>query len=171
MSPGAEVVGKLEREATAGQLSGGEALTQRLIELLADIARTGEDRISLVAEPTVILVAGVNGTGKTTSAGKIAWHISKQAGRSVVLAAADTFRAAGVEQLEQWAQRAGAGFVRGPEGGDPGSVAYEAIARLPARRPTLLLDASSGHACAAVAPRIKAAAVAASPALPRGEVT
>jgi len=125
----AEVVGKLEREATAGQLSGGEALTQRLIELLADIARTGEDRISLVAEPTVILVAGVNGTGKTTSAGKIAWHISKQAGRRVVLAAADTFRAAGVEQLEQWAQRAGAGFVRGPDGGDPGSVAYEAIAQ------------------------------------------
>jgi fused signal recognition particle receptor len=125
----AEVVRQLEREATAGQLSGGEALTQRLIELLADIARTGEDRISLVAEPTVILVAGVNGTGKTTSAGKIAWHISKQAGRSVVLAAADTFRAAGVEQLEQWAQRAGAGFVRGPDGGDPGSVAYEAIAQ------------------------------------------
>jgi fused signal recognition particle receptor len=125
----AEVVGKLEREATAGQLSGGEALTQRLIELLADIARTGDDRISLVAEPTVILIAGVNGTGKTTSSGKIAWHISKQAGRSVVLAAADTFRAAGVEQLELWAERAGAGFVRGPDGGDPGSVAYEAIAQ------------------------------------------
>jgi fused signal recognition particle receptor len=125
----AEVVGKLEREATAGQLAGGEALTQRLIELLADIARTGDDRISLVPEPTVILIAGVNGTGKTTSSGKIAWHISKQAGRSVVLAAADTFRAAGVEQLELWAQRAGAGFVRGPDGGDPGSVAYEAIAQ------------------------------------------
>jgi fused signal recognition particle receptor len=124
----AEVVGKLEQEATAGSISGGEALTERLIELLAGIARTGDDRISLVAEPTVILVAGVNGTGKTTTTGKLAWHLAQQAGRSVVLAAADTFRAAGVEQLELWAERAGAGFVRGPDGGDPGSVAYEAVA-------------------------------------------
>jgi fused signal recognition particle receptor len=124
----AEVVGKLEQEATAGSISGGEALTERLIELLAGIARTGDDRISLVAEPTVILVAGVNGTGKTTTTGKLAWHLAQQAGRSVVLAAADTFRAAGVEQLELWAERAGAGFVRGPDGGDPGSVAYDAVA-------------------------------------------
>jgi fused signal recognition particle receptor len=124
----AEVVGKLEQEATAGSISGGEALTERLIELLAGIARTGDDRISLVAEPTVILVAGVNGTGKTTTTGKLAWHLAQQAGRSVVLAAADTFRAAGVEQLELWAQRAGAAFVRGPDGGDPGSVAYDAVA-------------------------------------------
>src|SRR5580658_814356 len=125
----AEVVGKLEQEATAGSISGGEALTERLIELLAGIARTGDDRISLVAEPTVILVAGVNGTGKTTTTGKLAWHLAQQAGRSVVLAAADTFRAAGVEQLELWAQRAGAAFVRGPDGGDPGSVAYDAVAQ------------------------------------------
>jgi fused signal recognition particle receptor len=124
----AEVVGKLEQEATAGSISGGEALTERLIELLAGIAKTGDDRISLVAEPTVILVAGVNGTGKTTTSGKLAWHLAQQAGRSVVLAAADTFRAAGVEQLELWAQRAGAAFVRGPDGGDPGSVAYDAVA-------------------------------------------
>jgi fused signal recognition particle receptor len=124
----AEVVGKLEQEATAGSISGGEALTERLIELLAGIARTGDDRISLVAEPTVILVAGVNGTGKTTTTGKLAWHLAQQAGRSVVLAAADTFRAAGVEQLELWAERAGAAFVRGPDGGDPGSVAYDAVA-------------------------------------------
>jgi fused signal recognition particle receptor len=124
----AEVVGKLEQEATAGSISGGEALTERLVELLAGIARVGEDRIPLLADPTVILVAGVNGTGKTTSVGKLSWHLSKQANCKVVLAAADTFRAAGVEQLELWAQRAGVGFVRGPDGGDPGSVAYDAIA-------------------------------------------
>jgi fused signal recognition particle receptor len=124
----AEVVGQLEREATSGELSGGEALTGRLVELLAGIARTGEDRIPLVADPTVILMAGVNGTGKTTTVGKLAWHLSREAGRSVVLAAADTFRAAGVEQLELWAQRAGVGFVKGDPGADPGSVAYDAIA-------------------------------------------
>jgi fused signal recognition particle receptor len=123
----AEIVGKLEQEATAGELSGGEALSERLVELLAEIARTGEDRIDLLAKPTVILVAGVNGTGKTTTVGKLAWHLRQELGRSVVLAAADTFRAAGVEQLELWAQRAGVEFVKGARGADPGSVAYDAI--------------------------------------------
>src|SRR5262249_28593095 len=112
----------------SGDISGGEALTNRLVELLAGIARAGQDTIPLTADPTVILMTGVNGTGKTTTTGKLAWHLSREAGRSVVLAAADTFRAAGVEQLEVWAERAGAAFVKGPAGADPGSVAYDAIA-------------------------------------------
>src|ERR1700693_5587211 len=124
----ARVVQELEQEATSGGLSGGEALTARLIELLADIARTGQDRIDLRPAPTVILVAGVNGTGKTTSVGKLAWHAAREGGRSVVLAAADTLPAAGVEQLEVWSQRAGARFIKGQPGADPGSVAYDAIA-------------------------------------------
>src|SRR5436305_7934537 len=123
----AKVVSELEREATSGELSGGEQLSARLTELLAGIARTGEDRIDLRAEPTVILVAGVNGTGKTTTVGKLAFHLSKELSRQVVLAAGDTFRAAGVEQLELWAERAGASFVKGAPDADPGSVAYEAI--------------------------------------------
>jgi fused signal recognition particle receptor len=124
----AKVVGQLELEATSGELSGGEQLSERLTELLAGIARTGEDRIDLRPEPTVILVAGVNGTGKTTTVGKLAWHLSKELSRKVVLAAGDTFRAAGVEQLELWAERAGVGFVKGPPDADPGAVAYDAIA-------------------------------------------
>jgi len=123
----AKVVERLEQEANAGGITGGEALTHRLTELLAEIARTGEDRIDLTRRPAVILVAGVNGTGKTTTVGKLAWHLSRELGLSVVLAAADTFRAAGVEQLELWAQRAGVAFVKGPPGADPGSVAYDAI--------------------------------------------
>jgi fused signal recognition particle receptor len=123
----AQVVGELEREATAGEVSGGEALTARLTELLAGIARTGDDRIDITAKPTVILIAGVNGTGKTTTVGKLAWHLRRELGQTVVLAAGDTFRAAGVEQLELWAQRAGVRFVKGPPGADPGSVAYDAI--------------------------------------------
>jgi fused signal recognition particle receptor len=75
----------------------------------------------------VILVAGVNGTGKTTTIGKLAWHLRHELGRSVVVAAADTFRAAGVEQLEVWAQRAAATFVSRSAGSDPGSVAYDAV--------------------------------------------
>src|ERR1039458_1647056 len=124
----AEVVAQLEQEVTESKLSGGQALSDRLIELLADIARTGDDRIELLAKPTVILVAGVNGTGKTTTIGKLAWHLSRELDLSVVLGAGDTFRAAAVEQLELWAQRAGVAFVKGQPEADPGSVAYDAVA-------------------------------------------
>jgi fused signal recognition particle receptor len=125
----AEVVEKLEREAEEGTLVGGEALTGRLAELLAEMARTGDDHIDLRHDPTVLLVVGVNGTGKTTTIGKLAWHLRKELGRSVVIGAADTFRAAAVEQLERWGERAGVDVVKGPEGSDPGAVAFDAIAR------------------------------------------
>jgi fused signal recognition particle receptor len=124
----AQVVGQLEREAMSGEVTGGEALSARLTELLAGMACTGEDRIDITPTPTVILMVGVNGTGKTTTVGKLAWHLQEQLGQSVVIAAADTFRAAAVEQLELWAQRAGTAFVKGSPEADPGSVAYDAIA-------------------------------------------
>jgi fused signal recognition particle receptor len=125
----AEVVERLEREAESGDLVGGEALTGRLAELLAELARTGDDTIDIRPAPTVILVVGVNGTGKTTTIGKLAWHLRHTLGQSVVIGAADTFRAAAVEQLERWAERAGVDFVRGAEGSDPGAVAFDAVAR------------------------------------------
>ncbi len=125
----ASVVAMLENEASDGTIEGGEALSERLIELLADTARVGDGRIDLRAQPTVILAVGVNGTGKTTTIGKLAWHLQNELGRTVLLGAADTFRAAASEQLEGWAQRAGAQFVTGPEGSDPGAVAFDAIAQ------------------------------------------
>jgi len=125
----AQVVERLEREAQEGDIVGGEALTARLAELLAELARTGDDHIDLRHDPTVILVVGVNGTGKTTTIGKLAWHLRHTLGRRVLIGAADTFRAAAVEQLERWAERAEAEFVRGAEGADPGAVAFDAIAR------------------------------------------
>jgi len=124
----AEVVETLEREAGSGEVAGGEALTRRLEELLAGIARTGDGRIDLRPTPTVLLMVGVNGTGKTTSVGKLAHHLRHELGRTVVLGAADTYRAAAVEQLERWAERTGAIFVAGAPGADPGSVAYDAVA-------------------------------------------
>ena len=123
----ARVVEQLEREATEHGLEGGEELTRRLVELLTDIARPAEGRIELLEHPTVLMVAGVNGTGKTTTIGKLAWPLRHEMGRSVLVGAADTFRAAAVEQLEEWARRAGADFVRGPEGSDPGAVAFDAV--------------------------------------------
>src|ERR1700761_8429813 len=115
----AQVVEQLEREATEGGITGGEALTARLTELLADIARSDDDRIDLRPQPTVILVAGVNGTGKTTTIGKLAWHLRHELGQSVLVGAADTFRAAAVEQLAEWADRAGAAIVTGAPDSDP----------------------------------------------------
>src|SRR4051812_11084627 len=95
----AEVVQTLEQEAESGEVTGGEALSARLTELLAGIARTGDGRIDVRPDPAVILTVGVNGTGKTTTVGKLAHHLRHELGLSVVLGAADTFRAAGVEQL------------------------------------------------------------------------
>jgi fused signal recognition particle receptor len=125
----AQVVEELEREAAEGALVGGEALTNRLAEMLAALARTGDDKIDLRPDPTVILVVGVNGTGKTTTIGKLSWHLRNTLGLTVVVGAADTFRAAAVEQLERWGERAGVDVVKGPEGSDPGAVAFDAIAR------------------------------------------
>jgi fused signal recognition particle receptor len=124
-----QVVAQLEQEAAENKLSGGQALSDRLVQLLTEIASVGDGTIELGAKPTVILVAGVNGTGKTTTVGKLAWHLSRELNRSVVVAAGDTFRAAGVEQLELWAQRAGVGFVKGAPDADPGSVAYDAVSK------------------------------------------
>src|SRR5215208_304762 len=82
----AKIVERLETEAGSGELADGEALTRRLTELLAESARTGEDTIDLRHQPTVILMTGVNGTGKTTTIGKIAWHLVNELGKSVLLA-------------------------------------------------------------------------------------
>ena len=125
----AQVVGQLETEADNGDLVGGEQLSGRLAELMAGIARTGREQIDLRHEPAVVLMVGVNGTGKTTTLGKLAWHLKHELGLSVLLGAADTFRAAAVEQLEGWAHRADVPIV-GPqrEGQDPSSVAFETVA-------------------------------------------
>ena len=125
----AAVVGALEAEALAGKITGGEALSERLIELLADAAAVADTRIDLRAKPTVIMAVGVNGTGKTTTIGKLAWQLRRQLGSTVLLAAADTFRAAASEQLQGWARRAGCEVVVGRERSDPGAVAFEAIAK------------------------------------------
>jgi fused signal recognition particle receptor len=137
----AKIVERLETEAESGDLQGGEELARRLRELLAETARVDGDTISLTENPTVILVTGVNGSGKTTTVGKMAWHLQKELGRSVLLAAGDTFRAAAAEQLELWAERAGTEIVRGEAGSDPGAVAFDAIEAARARgRDVLIVD-------------------------------
>ena len=141
----ASVVQTLEMEADAGTLEGGQALSDRLIELLAQTATVGEGRIDIRPKPTVIMAVGVNGTGKTTTIGKLAWHLRNETGASVLLGAADTFRAAASEQLQGWAERAGCEIVTGPEGSDPGSVAFEAIAQARSRAIDVVIIDTAGR--------------------------
>ena len=141
----AAIVERLEGEAASGSLESGEDLTRRLRELLAETARVEGDTIDLAAKPTVILMVGVNGTGKTTTIGKIAWHLQRELGQSVLLAAGDTFRAAAAEQLEVWAERAGCDIVRGAEGSDPGAVMFDAIGAATARGHDVVLCDTAGR--------------------------
>ena len=115
----AELVRRLEARQVAGDLVG--PLSEEITSLLGE-----PPTLSLAARPSVILVVGVNGTGKTTTIGKLAQKL-REHGRSVTVGAADTFRAAAEEQLEEWARRAGATFVGGERGGDPAAVAYDAV--------------------------------------------
>ena len=129
----AEIVRRLE--ARGGLTSLEEPLTEEIAALLGE-----PGTLDLSARPSVILVVGVNGTGKTTTIGKLAAKLSEH-GRSVLLGAADTFRAAAEEQLEVWAQRAGADFVGSPRGGDPAAVAYDAIEAAASRgRDVVIVD-------------------------------
>ena len=141
----ADVVGRLEAEVESGELDGGEAVRERLIERLAGLADGGEQRIDLTARPAVVMVVGVNGTGKTTTIGKLAWHLERELGVSVLVAAADTYRAAAIEQLETWAERSGVELVKGSPGGDAGAVIFDAIAAAEARGVDVVIADTAGR--------------------------
>jgi fused signal recognition particle receptor len=129
----AELVRRLEARDALTSLE--EPLVGELAALLG-----GPASLNASARPAVLLVVGVNGTGKTTTIGKLAAKLG-QHGRSVLLAAADTFRAAAEEQLEVWAERAGADFVGSTRGGDPAAVAFDAIEAATARgRDVVIVD-------------------------------
>jgi fused signal recognition particle receptor len=142
----AAVVERLEHEVDSGAVpADGSAVRDRLIEILTEVASTGRAPIDLSGEPAVLMMVGVNGTGKTTTIGKVAWHLSKEMGLSVVLAAADTYRAAAAEQLAEWADRAGAELIRGEEGADPGAVAFDAISAARARGADVVIVDTAGR--------------------------
>jgi fused signal recognition particle receptor len=142
----AKVVERLEQEVESGSVPPDpEAVRERLIEILAEVGSTGQTPIDVSGEPAVLLMVGVNGTGKTTTIGKIAWHLSKEFGLSVILAAADTYRAAAAEQLTEWAGRAGADLIGSEPGGDPGAVAYDAIEAARARGADVVIVDTAGR--------------------------
>ena len=142
----ASIVARLEQEVEGGTLEPGEPFEARLRQLLAEAARPERDgTIDIRPAPTVILMVGVNGTGKTTTIGKLAWHLQRELGKSVLLAAGDTYRAAAVEQLAQWAERAGCELVRAEQGSDPGAVAFDAVAAATARGHDVVIIDTAGR--------------------------
>ena len=121
-----QIISNLREKIKLEKIEDEENVKKALREEMVKILEIEDKELHLETKPSVILVVGVNGVGKTTSIGKIANRL-KQDGKQIVIAAADTFRAAAVEQLEIWSQRAGAQMVKKQEGTDPASVVYDAI--------------------------------------------
>jgi fused signal recognition particle receptor len=136
-----EVIERLERQRPKTD----EDMITALQDVLADLAAPADaSLLSLGAKPAVLLVVGVNGAGKTTTIGKLASRL-RDSGRSVIVAAADTYRAAADEQLEIWAQRAGADYVGSTRGGDPAAVAFDAISAAEARARDVVIVDTAGR--------------------------
>ena len=121
-----KIIDELRIKIKKEKIEDEEDVKKALKEIMAEILNVAEPKLNLETTPSVILVVGVNGVGKTTSIGKISNNLVKQ-GKKVVVAAADTFRAAAVEQLEIWANRSGSTIVKKEEGADPAAVVFDAI--------------------------------------------
>ena len=136
---------ELLRERVKEQkLRGAEEIHNALKDILLDMLDVGDTNLTLGTNPSVILVIGVNGVGKTTTIGKLA-HNLRQQGKSVLLCAADTFRAAAADQLEIWAERSGAQIIRQHEGADPASVVFDGISAAKARGTDVILCDTAGR--------------------------
>lgn len=137
---------RAEEVLRRGKARDRDSLSAALRAEVAEILASGEDAELDGADlgPTVYLVVGVNGVGKTTSVAKLAHHLIAE-GRSVMVAAADTFRAGAVAQLEMWADRIGADFIRGQQGGDPAAVAFDALDAAEARGIDVVLVDTAGR--------------------------
>ena len=138
-----EIIEKLREEIKERRISDSEEAKQVLQEIITDII--GENvSLNFESQPSVVLVIGVNGAGKTTSIGKIA-AILKREKKSVLVAAGDTFRAAAIEQLEVWTERAGVDIIKHQEGSDPAAVVFDAIQAAKSRKTDVLIVDTAGR--------------------------
>lgn len=144
MDTSVKIVENLRKRIKKENLKEEEEVKQALREEMCQILDEVDNSLKLETKPSVILVVGVNGVGKTTSIGKIANKLVKQ-GKKVVIAAADTFRAAAVEQLEIWCTRSGAEIVKKEEGIDPASVVYDAIKKVREENADVLIVDTAGR--------------------------
>ena len=140
----ADAVKKLREVVYDRSIQNGEQVKQALRDILEEKLDVGSTALDLSTKPSVVLVIGVNGVGKTTSIGKLA-HLLKRQGKRVLLCAADTFRAAAADQLAIWAERAGCELVRSKEGADPGAVLFDALQAAKARGADVVLCDTAGR--------------------------
>lgn len=139
-----QIISNLREKIKKEKIEESEQVKEALREEIEKILEKCDNSLKLETKPSVILVVGVNGVGKTTSIGKMAARLARD-GKKIIVAAADTFRAAAVEQLEIWAQRAGAEVVKREEGVDPASVVFEAIRRTKESNADVLIIDTAGR--------------------------
>lgn len=144
VSTSEDIIEKLKVAAKEKKITDSSMLKAELRNILIEILSEGDNKVKTEGKPAVIMVIGVNGVGKTTSIGKIA-NMYREMGKKVVIAAADTFRAAAIEQLEVWAERAGADIIKQQEGSDPAAVIYDAIRAAVNRKADILLCDTAGR--------------------------
>ena len=144
MDTAIRAVSRLRHKINNNNLKTVEQAREALKEILVDMLSVGDTALDLSTTPSVILVIGVNGVGKTTTIGKIAKQLTGQ-GKKVLLVAADTFRAAAADQLEIWAERSGAAIVRQTEGADPASVVYDGIQSARAKAVDVIIIDTAGR--------------------------
>ena len=141
----ADAVKQLRAVVYDQSIQNGERVKQALRDILEEKLNVGEQRLDLSTKPSVVLVIGVNGVGKTTSIGKLAYRLRKREKKRVLLSAADTFRAAAADQLEIWSERAGVEIVRSKEGADPGAVLFDSLQAAKARGTDVVLVDTAGR--------------------------
>ena len=138
------IIANLKQKVKEQHIKNPQECKELLINSIKEQMQVGETAYEFEHRTSVVLVIGVNGVGKTTSVGKLAGKLKDQ-GRKVILAAADTFRAAAGEQLTEWANRAGVEIIGGSEGADPASVVYDAVCAAKARKADVLLIDTAGR--------------------------
>lgn len=138
-----KICNELRERVKKEGITNPEEITRLLEETVSDMLKGGEE-LDISTAPSIILVIGVNGVGKTTTIGKLANSLSKQ-GKKVILAAADTFRAAAIEQLDIWAQRSNCEIIKQNEGSDPAAVVFDAISAAKARKADVIICDTAGR--------------------------
>ncbi len=144
-SVAADAVKKLREVVYDQAIQNGEGVKQALRDILEEKLNVGDTSLDLSTKPSVVLVIGVNGVGKTTSIGKLAYRLRTKEKKRVLLCAADTFRAAAGDQLEIWSERAGVELVRSKEGADPGAVLFDSLQAAKARGTDAVIVDTAGR--------------------------
>ena len=144
MDTSLEIISKLREKIKKENIKEAEEVKEKLREIMVETLDVADKDLKLNTKPSVLLVIGVNGVGKTTSIGKIANNL-KKSGKKVVMSAADTFRAAAVEQLEIWANRVGCNIVKKEEGVDPASVVFDSIKKAKEENADVLICDTAGR--------------------------